>query len=61
MTVAEPFTDADINVCFDPLRPFAWMTSKWVRLAAHQRDYRARRQPSAEEVAGCRVGISVRP
>ena len=23
---------ADINVYFDPLCPFAWMTNKWVRL-----------------------------
>ena len=32
--------DADINFYFDPLCPFAWMTSKWVRLVAGQRDYR---------------------
>jgi hypothetical protein len=31
--------DADINFCFGPLCPFAWMTSKWVRQAAAQRDY----------------------
>jgi hypothetical protein len=40
MTIAEPLTDADINFYFDPLCPFAWMTSKWVRLVADQRDYR---------------------
>lgn len=40
MTAAEPLTDADINFYFDPLCPFAWMTSKWVRLVADQRDYR---------------------
>jgi len=31
--------DADINFYFDPLCPFAWMTSKWVRKIAAQRDY----------------------
>ena len=30
---------ADINFYFDPLCPFAWMTSKWVRKVAAQRDY----------------------
>lgn len=33
-------SDADINFYFDPLCPFAWMTSKWVRLVTAQRDYR---------------------
>jgi hypothetical protein len=37
-TQAEPA--ADINFYFDPLCPFAWMTSTWVRLVADQRDYR---------------------
>ena len=32
--------DADIHFYFDPLCPFAWMTSKWVRIVAAQRDYR---------------------
>ena len=32
-------TDADINFYFDPVCPFAWMTSKWVRMVAAQREY----------------------
>ena len=32
--------DADIRFYFDPICPFAWMTSKWVRQVMAQRDYR---------------------
>jgi hypothetical protein len=32
-------SDTDINFYFDPLCPFAWMTSKWVRIVTAQRDY----------------------
>jgi hypothetical protein len=30
---------ADIHFYFDPVCPFAWMTSKWVRLVQAQREY----------------------
>ncbi|GAC1569069.1 MAG: Rv2466c family mycothiol-dependent reductase [Pseudarthrobacter sp.] len=31
--------NADINFYFDPVCPFAWMTSKWVRQVQEQREY----------------------
>jgi 2-hydroxychromene-2-carboxylate isomerase len=37
---AAPTNEADINFYFDPLCPFAWMTSKWVRTVSSLREYR---------------------
>jgi hypothetical protein len=37
--VSRVVADADINFYFDPVCPFAWMTSKWVRQVQARRNY----------------------
>ncbi|MBB6627408.1 hypothetical protein H5V45_08750 [Nocardioides sp. KIGAM211] len=37
--VTQPATQPDVRFWFDPTCPFAWMTSKWVRVVQEQRDY----------------------
>ena len=38
-------TSADLHFWFDPVCPFAWMTSRWVRLVAAQRTYEVEWRP----------------
>ena len=38
-------TPADLHFWFDPVCPFAWMTSRWVRLVAAQRAYEVEWRP----------------
>jgi hypothetical protein len=34
----DAMNDADINFHFDPLCPFAWLTSRWARQVTVRRD-----------------------
>jgi predicted DsbA family dithiol-disulfide isomerase len=40
MTTNETATSADVNSYLDPVCPFAWMTSKWLRMVTAQRNWR---------------------
>jgi hypothetical protein len=40
-----PATGTDLHFWFDPVCPFAWMTSRWVRLVAAQRAYEVQWRP----------------
>jgi hypothetical protein len=38
-TTTETATSADVTFYFNPVCPFAWMTSKWLRMVIAQRNY----------------------